>query len=304
METIGELKKAFFRIYGQIENIVASVGKFFLAMITLIMINANVGYMDKLKNPIIVFAIALISAFLPLNAMIVVAAFVIFAHMYSLALPVAVIIGFVFIIMFVLYFRFTPKEAISVLLTPVFFVLKLPYIVVLLTGFLGGLFSFIPVACGTAVYYMLKFVGDNDTLLKSEAESDMLSSFKVVIDKVLNNNQMIAMILTVAIIVIIANVIKRLSFDFSWQVALVVSAIVGLIAFIITSTVLDADLNIVGTIFSMFISVVVVFAIQLFVHDVDYSSAEYVQFEDDDYFYYVKAIPKFSAGEKSRRRRK
>lgn len=302
MEAIGELKKAFFRIYGQLERYIVPVGKFFLSIITFIIINSNVGYMDKLKNPIIVVAISLLLAFLPLNAIIVVAALVTLLHMYTLALPVAAIVGFVFLIMFVLYFRFTPKEAIAVLLTPLFFVLKLPYVVVLLAGFVGGLFSFIPVACGTVVYYMIRFVGDNETLLKSEAEADMLSSFKTVIDKVLNNNAMIAMVITVAIIVVIANVIKRFSFDYSWQVALVVSAIVGLITLVIVSTVLDAEISIIGAVISMLASAVIVFFIQLFIHDVDYSSAEYVQFEDDEYFYYVKAIPKFSAEEKRRRR--
>ncbi len=303
MESIGELKKAFFRIYSQIEHIVKPIGKLMLAIFTMILINANVGYMDKLKNPIIVFAIALISAFLPLNALILIAALVVLLHMYALCLPVAAIIACVFVIMFVLYFRFTPKEAITVLLTPLFFVLKLPYVVILITGFVGGIFSFIPVACGTAVYYMLKYVGDNETLLSKEAETDMLSSFKTVIDKVLNNNEMIAMIIAVVVIVIIANVIKRFSFDYSWQVALVVSAIVGLISLIITSAVLDAGVSILGAVVSMFISVIIVFILQLFIHDVDYSNAEYVQFEDDEFFYYVKAIPKFSAEEKPRRRR-
>ena len=34
------------------------------------------------------------------------------------------------------------------------------------------------------------------------------------------------------------------------------------------------------------------FVLQFFVFNVDYSRTEYVQFEDDEYYYYVKAIPK------------
>ena len=33
---------------------------------------------------------------------------------------------------------------------------------------------------------------------------------------------------------------------------------------------------------------------QLFVFSVDYSRTEYTQFEDDDYYYYVKAVPKIA----------
>ena len=32
--------------------------------------------------------------------------------------------------------------------------------------------------------------------------------------------------------------------------------------------------------------------LQFFLHSVDYTKAEKVQFEDDDYYYYVKAVPK------------
>ena len=34
------------------------------------------------------------------------------------------------------------------------------------------------------------------------------------------------------------------------------------------------------------------YILQYFVLAVDYSGTEYIQFEDDDYYYYVKAVPK------------
>ena len=44
----------------------------------------------------------------------------------------------------------------------------------------------------------------------------------------------------------------------------------------------------IGILFSVFLAAVYIF----FVFAVDYSRTEYVQFEDDDYYYYVKAVPK------------
>ena len=43
----------------------------------------------------------------------------------------------------------------------------------------------------------------------------------------------------------------------------------------------------------MLISAVIVFVLQLFINNVDYSRAEYVQFQDEEYVYYVKAIPRY-----------
>lgn len=41
-------------------------------------------------------------------------------------------------------------------------------------------------------------------------------------------------------------------------------------------------------------SLAVAFILQFFVFSVDYTRTEHVQFEDDEYYYYVKAVPKMT----------
>ena len=53
-------------------------------------------------------------------------------------------------------------------------------------------------------------------------------------------------------------------------------------------------MSIGGVFLSTFVSALIVFVVQFFIFNVDYSRTENVQFEDDEYFYYVKAIPKIS----------
>lgn len=295
MEAISELRERILEIYSRFETYITPVGRFILALISLIMINSGLGYMEKLSNVVIVLIVAIIAAFLPLNFTIVIDALFILLHLYSLSIQVAAVIGLVFLLMFVLYFRFTPKEAIAVVITPIFFALKIPYVVPLALGFLGGPISFISACCGTAVYYIIKGIGaDSSKYDSSFSAESALSGFKSVIDNVLNNKTMILMVIVFALVAILANVIKRLSFDFSWLVALAVSSISGLIVAIIGSSALDADISIIGAIFSMFISAILVFVLQLFVNNVDYSRSEYVQFQDEEYLYYVKAVPRYN----------
>ena len=47
-------------------------------------------------------------------------------------------------------------------------------------------------------------------------------------------------------------------------------------------------------ILGMIISILLSLVVQFFAHNVDYSRTEYVQFEDEEYYYYVKAVPKNS----------
>ena len=51
---------------------------------------------------------------------------------------------------------------------------------------------------------------------------------------------------------------------------------------------------ILGHVFAIIIGLV----LHLFIFSVDYSATEMVQFEDDDYYYYVKAVPKISVADK------
>ena len=294
MDTISLLRERILQLYSQYESIITPIVRFVLAFVSLIMINSGLGYMDKITNLFIVFVISVVAALLPLNFTIVIDALFILLHLYELSIQAVAVVGLVFVLMFVLYFRFTPKEAIAVVITPIFFALKIPYVVPLALGFLGSPISFLSVCCGTFVYYMINSISENADKFKGEFSVDSaVSGFKNVIDIALNNKTMILMVVVFALVVVLTNVIKRLSFDYSWQVALAVSAISGLIVIVIGSSVLDAEISIVGAIFSMLISAILVFVMQLFIHNVDYSRAEYVQFQDEEYFYYVKAIPRY-----------
>ena len=54
----------------------------------------------------------------------------------------------------------------------------------------------------------------------------------------------------------------------------------------------NTNLSIVGLIVGSVVSAALAKALEFFVFNVDYSRTEYVQFEDDEYYYYVKAVPK------------
>ncbi len=289
------IKEQLIRIYVRFEVYITPVLKFLTMLFTIIIINSSVGFMNKLKNPAIVLIVALLSSFMPTNVMILLAALFVILHMYALSLECAIVVGLVFLLMFVMYFRFTPKDSIAVLLTPLCFALKIPYVVPLSMGFVGGPLSCISVSCGVVVYYILNYVKDNSEQLSgSEDAENAMSGFKYVIDSLIKNETMILMVVAFSVTVILVYMIKRLSTNYSWKIALGAGAIVNMLIVLIGSLSMDADISVVGAIFGMLVSVLFVLILQFFIFNVDYSRTEYVQFEDDEYYYYVKAIPKLS----------
>ena len=64
--------------------------------------------------------------------------------------------------------------------------------------------------------------------------------------------------------------------------------------------VFDTNVSILGLIIGTIFSVGIAKIVEFFAFHVDYSRAEKVQFEDDEYYYYVKAVPKITVAAPSR----
>ena len=63
---------------------------------------------------------------------------------------------------------------------------------------------------------------------------------------------------------------------------------------IVGSLALNAKINIVFMIIGIIIGAVAAYICKIVFFSVDYKRTEYVQYEDDEYYYYVKAVPKIS----------
>ncbi len=291
------VKEQLVGFYSKFEAFITPIIKFVMTLVALLLINSKLGYMSKINNGAIVLIVALLCSFLPTNLIVVFAALFVVLHLYALSIECAVVVAMVFLIMFVLYFRFSPKDAAAVILTPICFMLKIPYVVPLTLGFVGTPMSCVSASCGVIVYYMLEYIQNNsDTLAASSSDPEAaLSSFKYIIDGLLGSDEMLLFAITFAVVVVAVFMIKNLPIDYSWKIALVVGAVINIIILLIGCSALEIeDLSVVGAIVSILISAVIVLIIQFFIFNVDYSRTENVQFEDDEYYYYVKAIPKMS----------
>ena len=58
--------------------------------------------------------------------------------------------------------------------------------------------------------------------------------------------------------------------------------------------VLDSKLNLVFVIIGTLAGAVAGYVCQILLFSVDYKRTEFVQYEDDEYYYYVKAVPKIN----------
>ncbi len=70
--------------------------------------------------------------------------------------------------------------------------------------------------------------------------------------------------------------------------------VVELAVIFIGDSKLNVNLSIGSVALGALVSVLLAFVVQFFLFAVDYSRTEFLQYEDDDYYYYVKAVPKIA----------
>ena len=274
--------------------------KLVLAIAALMMINGKIGYMHRLDNISVVLIVALMCSFMPMNFIIFVAAAFTVLHMYALSLECAMITLVVFLVLFLLYFRFAPKDTLVVLLTPMCFMIGVPYVMPLAMGLLGTPASAVSVGCGVIVTFLINYIADSATALSGMATDDMATRFRFIIDGFLDNKGMILTIAAFAATIIVVYFVRRLSIDYAWTIAIIAGALTDVMILLLGDLVFDTNVSILGLIIGTVFSVLIAKIVEFFAFHVDYSRTEKVQFEDDEYYYYVKAVPKITVATPSR----
>jgi hypothetical protein len=265
-----------------------------MAFVIFQMINNNIGFMSSISKVTVALILALLCAVIPINGTIFLASAVVLADMYTLSLEVCLVTLLLFVIIYFIYFRFAPKHGYEVLLAPACFGLNIPYIVPVGMGLLRELSSVFTMFCGTVVYFFLNGVKENAAALSETAEEGEATNSKIVIalNQLLGNKEMYLVLGIMIVTMLIVYVIRKMSIEHAWTIAIISGILFETVGMIAGYVLLDISGKTVGVLVGNIISLALAFGLQFFFFNLDYSRTERLQFEDDEYYYYVKAVPK------------
>lgn len=131
-------------------------------------------------------------------------------------------------------------------------------------------------------------------------ETEIIQKLQLLLDGLMQNQEMWITIVAFVIVLMIVYLISRCSFDYSWKVANIAGAVIYIVIMVLGGMFLNVDVNIPQVILAAVLSVIVGLVIEFAVLGVDYSRSEHTQFEDDEYVYYVKAVPKSIVAQKKK----
>lgn len=292
MSTLLVWREKLQNIYAKYSIYILKALQFVTGLIVFGLINSNIGFMEQASSVVCTAGLAVICTFFPMTIMTLAAAALVLVHFYAVSMPIAIVSLVVFLLMFIFYFRFTPKKAWIVLLSAIAFGIKIPFVIPVVFGLLGTPVWIVPASFGIISYYMIDYVKDSATALKSADAENLADSLMNFTKQLFTSKEMWLIIGAIVVGILVVHLIRTRSVDHAWKIASAAGAAVSVILLSAGSIALDIDISFAIVLASAVLGIAIGLVLEFFFFSVDYSRAENIQFEDDEYYYYVKAIPK------------
>ncbi len=298
MAVLLEFKEKFRRFYNKYDTYLVPALKFIVALVSFVMLNASIGYMEKLNNPVIAILISVICAFLPVGFTIVMLSLFMVAHLYAISVEFALIALCVVLLMYLLYFRFASKSGYLLILTVFMCWIKMPFVLPVAVGLCSSVISVVPVSFGVIIYYIINTASVYETAVTNKSLTESMLQVSYLIESLVKNKQLFLVMAALAVTIIIVYIVRRLKIDYAWGYAIAIGSVAQFVVVVLGEILLKTGLNIILIVISVILGALAGYICNILFFAVDFRRTEYVQYEDDEYYYYVKAVPKINvAGE-------
>ena len=298
MTLLLEFKEKLKQIYANYGYAVIPVGKFLLAFIIFKSISGTLNFVESLNSIFILLILALICCIMPLNVTVFFGLALIVLQCYGVGVEVAAFALAVILIIAILFIRFAPQDAIILLVTPMAFALKIPCVIPIGFGLTKKPSSAISAGCGVILYYLIDLVQQKSSVLQGAESTVLMQNLKLLLDGLVKNQSLMMNVIAFAAVLLIVYVIRSLHVDYAWHMAIVIGGVSYVIIMAAGGLVLDVSNPVIPLLVGTIGSVIVAEMLHFLLFNVDYSRTEMLQFEDDEYVYFVKAVPKMSIAEK------
>lgn len=270
--------------------------KFLTAITVFMTINSRLGYSPLMKNPVVIAASSVLCTFLPWSAVTAFSAVAVLANLHEASMELMVMALFVFLLIVLLQTAFRAGHAIMIALIPISFLLHIPYLIPVIAGLTCTPVTVIPVALGTVAFYFLQYISAHISEAASGSDiTDMLNSYAGLFSGFLNDRSVLIAAAALAFGMLITFALRSLSVRYEWLLA----AAAGLLSMFLAeyggAAVLKLDFAFGTSLGYLLLSAAFASVFILFRHGADYRGTEHLQFEDDDYYYTVKAVPKLKS---------
>lgn len=275
----------FYQKYAAVLNVIL---RFLAAFITFFATNRVIGFNPYLDHTYTELVFAAVSVVFPTQILLFFEAVFIILHILYVSHYLAFVTAIFFVILYFVYVRFIPKDGYVILSMPVLSSFGAPYILPILLGITADPIAIIPESIGVIVYHYLQ----NVISVVSTSTEDSINLYHLVLKQTFNDKELYITLIVFSIVTIFVYFIRNSKIDYSFEIAIISGGFLNTILLLFMNFFMDININVFRFFITMILSVAFVWLVQLFRLSLNYAGVENLQFEDDEYYYYVRAVPK------------
>ena len=296
------LRENLIQFYKRQEFLLLSVFRFAVSLAVLLLLRGHLGIHGPagaaLNSTLLNVILALVCSLLPTGFSAGIIGLVLVWDLYRLSLEATAICAALILVCLLVYFRFSPRDTMILLLMPVAYALNLHYLVPLLAGLMFGPGAAVAVLFGLLFTKYVLLVEGSLPVLAAPAGGlaltgeRLIANFRLLVDGLVNDKSLIILAAALAAAAIAVCFTRRLAIEYAWVIAITVGCILELIVLLAGDMRYGTEIDLAHVFLGIVISFMLAQIVRFFTFNVDYLRIENVQFEDEDYYYYVKAVPK------------
>lgn len=291
-----KIKGALLRFYAEFETYLTAFLKFAVSFFALYYICRMTGYLPVLGQiPVLLIAAAACS-FLPANALILMGIVWLGGQFYGHSLMAAIVGGASLLIFGLLYVCFASGHTYVTVLTALAVSLRIPLAVPLVSALLMGPDALPGILLGTCVCFVSRSLFAEKPGASASAEAllkQVLTKFR----ELPAQPELILALVSLTAVFLVVWLIRRMSLKYCWTLAIFAGVLTYSALTVMGTVLLKTDFLAGRFAADLALALISGFAVRFFRFHLDYHKVEYLQFEDDEYYYYVKAVAKVGAGD-------
>ena len=304
MKELLNIKNKVRDVIRKYEEIIFPVLRLIWCFVVFTNIHSMFHYMDLFDRKLVIFLLAVLCAVVPDWVFVFAAGAMIGVNCFSVNIEVGLAFAVVFMVMYCMYIRFFPKFAYAIFLVPICYAFGMPYLAPMLIIVITGLGGALPAAFGVMLYYFSNCVSTLHIQLTGAEDDAQVEVLGYFVDHFVKNKEMYMVMLIFALVVVGASLVYRLSFPFSHYAAVGVGVVFCLLFTVIFASVMGQTADTSAALGGSLLGLLLGLILELVKGVLDYPHAQRIQFEDDEYYYYVKAVPKLDAPIKKEKKKR
>ena len=242
--------------------------------------------------------IALICSFLPPQGTTVILLFVILLHFMALSTNLAVTTLVLIFVCYGVCGYFRSESTYHLIAIPILHQLQIPYAIPMGTALMRNINEIAVVICGSFLSCFLKTVRDNASMFLDP--TSQITALDLMQSQMLSRPLFYFFLAAMVAMFLVVYGIRNRNLEYAWLIAVLAGCltefVILLTGYLFTGNYSGVPSLIIGNVITFLAGCVVNY---IFLN-LDYSRTEQVQFEDDEYYYYVTAVPKLHIAEEEK----